>query len=86
MDCATLEVDLGGRKAVSSFEVQLESARKFGKLRLEYKEHGQWKEAASVSSPDGDWKGSFEPVNARRWRLVAEDLSWICGIREFQLF
>ena len=86
MDHATLEVDLGGRKDVSSFEVQLESAHNFGKLRLEYKEHGQWKEVASVSSPDGDWKGAFDTVNARRWRLVAEDLKWLCGIREFQLF
>lgn len=86
MQDGAIEVDLGRKMDVSSFEVWMRYAENMGNLRIEYKHNGQWVVAATVHKPQGDWKDSFPTKKARRWRLVLDGCTWPYGIEEFQLF
>ena len=86
---ATLEVDLLGNKAVSSFLIIMEDDETTGEFSLEYKDGDKWIQAASANGLPEEWSGEFPECRARYWRLVIKgghSGSWGYGVREFRLF
>lgn len=87
-DQAWLEVDLGRLTEVS--RVWIDEAIEFGKrveeFEIQYQQDGQWRTAHRGTTIGEAYEESFDPVSARRFRLILHQASEGPTIWEFRLF
>jgi len=79
VDKASIEMDLGEPKTVSTIMIDERAYEKVSKFVLEYKDGGEWKQALEGTTIGNSYAKDFPPVTAQHFRLTTLDCSGNTG-------